>query len=131
MTLRCISSERARHAVCRWFYCPGAEEEARRLSGAGPQGRKSLARARRARISRMRGRGREARQADIVSAERENEAAGDRGVSWIVYKSRKHRDRVNAKVMIDSRLAGMLDVMKLPFDGKRMIYGGFEMMLKF
>jgi uncharacterized protein YbaA (DUF1428 family) len=51
--------------------------------------------------------------------------------SWIVYKSRKHRDRVNAKVMKDPRLAGMMDVKKLPFDGKRMIYGGFEMILKF
>jgi uncharacterized protein YbaA (DUF1428 family) len=51
--------------------------------------------------------------------------------SWIVYKSRKHRDRVNAKVMKDPRLADMMDVKKLPFDGKRMIYGGFEMILKF
>ena len=51
--------------------------------------------------------------------------------SWIVYKSRKHRDRVNAKVMKDPRLADMMDFKKLPFDGKRMIYGGFEMILKF
>jgi uncharacterized protein YbaA (DUF1428 family) len=51
--------------------------------------------------------------------------------SWIVYKSRKHRDRVNARVMKDPRLAGMMDIKKLPFDGKRMIYGGFEMILKF
>ena len=45
--------------------------------------------------------------------------------SWIVYKSRKHRDQVNAKVMKDPRLAGMPPD-KMPFDGKRMIYGGFE-----
>jgi uncharacterized protein YbaA (DUF1428 family) len=51
--------------------------------------------------------------------------------SWIVYKSRAHRDRVNAKVMKDPRLAGMMDIKTLPFDGKRMIYGGFEMILKF
>jgi uncharacterized protein YbaA (DUF1428 family) len=45
--------------------------------------------------------------------------------SWIVFKSRKHRDRVNAKVMKDPRIAGMgPDAM--PFDAKRMIYGGFE-----
>ena len=44
--------------------------------------------------------------------------------SWIVYKSRKHRDAVNAKVMADPRLAGM-DPKSMPFDGKRMIYGGF------
>jgi len=51
--------------------------------------------------------------------------------SWIVYKSRTHRDRVNAKVMKDPRLAGMMDTKTLPFDGKRMIYGGFETLLKF
>jgi uncharacterized protein YbaA (DUF1428 family) len=51
--------------------------------------------------------------------------------SWIVYKSRAHRDRVNAKVMKDPRLAGMMDTKTLPFDGKRMIYGGFETLLKF
>jgi uncharacterized protein YbaA (DUF1428 family) len=51
--------------------------------------------------------------------------------SWIVYKSRAHRDRVNAKVMKDPRLSGMMDIKTLPFDGKRMIYGGFEMILKF
>jgi uncharacterized protein YbaA (DUF1428 family) len=44
--------------------------------------------------------------------------------SYIVYKSRKHRDRVNAKVMKDPRLQGM-DPSQMPFDGKRMIYGGF------
>ena len=45
--------------------------------------------------------------------------------SWIVYKSRKHRDQVNAKVMKDPRLAGM-GPDKMPFDAKRMIYGGFQ-----
>ena len=46
--------------------------------------------------------------------------------SYIVYKSRKHRDRVNAKVMKDSRIAGMMDMKNMPFDGKRMIFGGFK-----
>jgi uncharacterized protein YbaA (DUF1428 family) len=46
--------------------------------------------------------------------------------SWIVYKSRKHRDAVNAKVMTDPRLAAMMNPKKMPFDGKRMIYGGFK-----
>jgi uncharacterized protein YbaA (DUF1428 family) len=46
--------------------------------------------------------------------------------SWIVYKSREHRDRVNAKVMKDPRLAKMMNPKTLPFDGKRMIYGGFK-----
>jgi uncharacterized protein YbaA (DUF1428 family) len=46
--------------------------------------------------------------------------------SWIVFKSRKHRDQVNARVMKDPRLAGSMDPSKMPFDGKRMVYGGFE-----
>ena len=46
--------------------------------------------------------------------------------SWIVYKSRIHRDRVNAKVMKDPRLASMCDPNNMPFDPKRMHYGGFE-----
>jgi len=50
--------------------------------------------------------------------------------SWIEYKSRAHRDRVVAKVMKDPRLANMMDPKKLPFDGKRMIYGGFKLIVK-
>ena len=46
--------------------------------------------------------------------------------SWITYKSRAQRDRVNAKVMADKRLADMMNPKSLPFDAKRMIYGGFE-----
>ena len=46
--------------------------------------------------------------------------------SWIVYKSRAHRDRVNAKVMKDPRIVPSMDPKALPFDGKRMIYGGFK-----
>jgi uncharacterized protein YbaA (DUF1428 family) len=46
--------------------------------------------------------------------------------SWITYKSRKHRDKVNAKVMKDPRLANMMDPKAMPFDAKRMIYGGFD-----
>jgi uncharacterized protein YbaA (DUF1428 family) len=46
--------------------------------------------------------------------------------SWITYKSRAQRDRVSAKVMADKRLADMMNPKSLPFDGKRMIYGGFE-----
>ena len=46
--------------------------------------------------------------------------------AWISYKSRAHRDRVNAKVMKDKRLEAMMDPKGMPFDGKRMIYGGFK-----
>lgn len=46
--------------------------------------------------------------------------------SYIVYQNRKHRDRVVAKVMKDKRLASMMDPKSMPFDGRRMIYGGFK-----
>jgi uncharacterized protein YbaA (DUF1428 family) len=49
--------------------------------------------------------------------------------SWIVFKSRVHRDRVNAKVMKDPRLAKMMDPKAMPFDGKRMIWGGFKVLV--
>ena len=50
--------------------------------------------------------------------------------SWIVYKSRAERDRINAKVMKDPRLAAMMDPKSLPFDGKRMFMGGFKTMIE-
>ena len=50
--------------------------------------------------------------------------------SWIVYKSRRDRDRIMAKVMQDPRLAHMMDPKKLPFDGKRMFWGGFKAMVE-
>jgi uncharacterized protein YbaA (DUF1428 family) len=50
--------------------------------------------------------------------------------SWIVFKSRAHRDRVNAKVMKDPRLAPMVDPKAMPFDFKRMVYGGFKIMVE-
>ena len=46
--------------------------------------------------------------------------------SWIVYRSRKHRDSVNAKVMKDPRLGAMGTAQEMPFDAKRMIFGGFK-----
>ena len=49
--------------------------------------------------------------------------------SYIVYKSRADRDRVLAKVMKDKRLAAMMDPKSMPFDGKRMIYGGFKVLV--
>ncbi len=45
-------------------------------------------------------------------------------LSWIVYKSRKQRDKINAQVMKDPRL--QMDMQNAPFDAKRMIYGGFK-----
>jgi uncharacterized protein YbaA (DUF1428 family) len=49
--------------------------------------------------------------------------------SWIVFKSRVHRDRVNARVMKDPRLSSMMDPKAMPFDTKRMIYGGFNVVV--
>jgi uncharacterized protein YbaA (DUF1428 family) len=49
--------------------------------------------------------------------------------SWIMYKSRSHRDRVNARVMKDPRLAKMIDPKAMPFDCKRMLYGGFKVLV--
>jgi uncharacterized protein YbaA (DUF1428 family) len=47
--------------------------------------------------------------------------------SYVTYKSRSHRDRVMKKVMSDKRLEAMMnDPKKMPFDGKRMIWGGFK-----
>jgi uncharacterized protein YbaA (DUF1428 family) len=48
--------------------------------------------------------------------------------SWIVYPSRAERDAILAKVMADPRLKGEME--NMPFDGKRMIYGGFEAFLE-
>ena len=48
--------------------------------------------------------------------------------SWIAYTSREQRDAVNAKVMADPRLKS--EMSNMPFDGKRMIYGGFQMFLE-
>jgi uncharacterized protein YbaA (DUF1428 family) len=51
--------------------------------------------------------------------------------SFIIYKSRKDRDRINAKVMKDPRLADMMDPKAMPFDGKRMFWGGFKTLVAY
>ena len=51
--------------------------------------------------------------------------------SWITYTSRKQRDSVNAKVMADPRLNAMMDPKAMPFDGKRMFWGGFKSIVEF
>jgi uncharacterized protein YbaA (DUF1428 family) len=49
--------------------------------------------------------------------------------AYIVFKSRAHRDRVNAKVMKDPQLAAGMEGMPMPFDMKRMVYGGFKVLV--
>lgn len=63
---------------------------------------------------------------DLTSFPRAVQATDDEIVffSWISYRDRAHRDAVNAKVMADARVKGDPD--NMPFDGKRMIFGGFE-----
>jgi uncharacterized protein YbaA (DUF1428 family) len=49
--------------------------------------------------------------------------------AWIVYESREQRDRVNQQVMKDPRMTGM-DPKAMPFDGKRMFWGGFKVLVQ-
>ena len=49
--------------------------------------------------------------------------------SWIVFKSRAQRDRINAKVMKDPRLAEMMSSKDMPFDASRMFWGGFKVIV--
>jgi len=49
--------------------------------------------------------------------------------SYIVYKNRKHRDRVNAKAMKDKRLTSMMDPKNMPFDARRFFWGGFKVVV--
>ncbi|NWH08393.1 MAG: DUF1428 domain-containing protein [Alphaproteobacteria bacterium] len=51
-------------------------------------------------------------------------------LSWIVYKSRAHRDKVNKKVMADPRLQKVMTPANSPFDVKRLIFGGFKTFVK-
>ena len=50
-------------------------------------------------------------------------------LAWIVYRSRAHRDRVNAKVMKDPRMLAMMSDKKMPFDWRRCAYGGFKVIV--
>lgn len=63
---------------------------------------------------------------ELTSFPRAVQAKDDETVifSWITYESREKRDEINAKVMADERLKGSME--NAPFDGKRMIYGGFK-----
>lgn len=49
--------------------------------------------------------------------------------AWVIYESRAKRDAVNEQVMKDPRMAENMKPENLPFDGKRLIYGGFEMVV--
>jgi uncharacterized protein YbaA (DUF1428 family) len=65
----------------------------------------------------------------IVPGPGETKARQNVVFSWIVYKSRAHRDRVNGKVRKDPQIARIMKGKKMPFDPKRMAYGGFKVMV--
>lgn len=67
---------------------------------------------------------------EVTSFPRAVQATEDEIVifSWITYKDRASRDEINAKVMTDERFKGYMD--NMPFDGKRMIFGGFQAFLE-
>ena len=118
--------------LCRWIRRAGAEEEGldayrRMASKAGKIWREHGALEFRECVADDV----KSRQVDVVSAQRQAQAERDGGVLLDnVYKSRAHRDRVNAKVMKDKRLGAMMDGKRMPFDGKRMIYGGFKVLVE-
>jgi len=78
----------------------------------------------------MRRRRREARQIYVVPQSVKLKPGETVIFSWIVFKSRAHRDSVNSKVMKDPRLADMMNPKALPFDGKRMFWGGFKILVE-
>lgn len=49
--------------------------------------------------------------------------------SWIMFKSRAHRDGINRKIMKDPRLTDMMTAKNMPFDMRRMLYGGFKTLI--
>ena len=51
-------------------------------------------------------------------------------VGWLTYKSREHRDLVNAAVMKEPEIEKMMDPKTMPFDGKRMFMGGFDVLIQ-
>ena len=106
-----------------------SKEEPGSLSPNGIRSRQGLAETWRARVSRMRRRRFKNDQSEIVPGRGETKTCETVVFSWIVYKSRAHRDKVNDKAMKDPRLAGTMKTKKMPFDSKRMAYGGCKVMV--
>jgi uncharacterized protein YbaA (DUF1428 family) len=111
------------------YVLPRSAKKPRRLSPHGAGSRQGLAKIWRARVSRMRG-GRSQNGEDKFFPEYgETQARRDGDVLMDRFRSRADRDRVNAKVMKDPRLAKMMDMKAMPFDSKRMAYGGFKVLV--
>ena len=122
--------EEVSHALCRWIYRARSEEEAAGLPPHGEEGGKGLAGARRSDYREWVAD--DVKMGKRTSFPRSVKLKPDETVvfAWIVYTSRAQRDRVNAKVMKDPRLAKMMNLKKMPFDAKRMIWGGFKPLVK-
>src|SRR3954452_22497732 len=116
--------------LCRWIHHSAPDQESQGLPPHCAEVRQSLARSRRSRFSRMRRRRCQSRKMDVIPAQRQAQAGETVVWSYIVYKSRSHRDRVNAKVMKDPRMTSIMNPKALPFDGKRMIFGGFKVLVE-
>src|SRR5262245_49222560 len=110
----------------RWFRLARPEEQAAGLPPPRAESGEDLARARRSRVLGVRRRRHQAGKQTSFPLSVKLKPGEVVMFSWIVYKSRADRDRVNAKVMKDPRLADMMDPKAIPFDVKRMVYGGFK-----
>jgi Protein of unknown function (DUF1428) len=123
--LNAINHQGEDHALRRRFRSARSEKESGGLSPHGAACGESLARAWRHRVHRMRRGRRTGRQDHLFPSGGKLKPDEVVVFSWIVYKSRAQRDRVNKKAMADLRIADM-NPKSMPFDGKRMFWGGFK-----
>src|SRR4026208_115462 len=114
------------HGVRRRIRSPSAEEECVGVSAHGAQGRQGVARARRAQLRRD-GRGRRADwEGHVIPAQREAEAERERRVLVHHVQVAQGSCPGQRKAMKGPRPTSMMNPKSMPFDGKRMIYGGFK-----
>ena len=77
-------------------------------------------------LLRLDQRRRSARQGHVVSQAVQLKDGEVIALAWVVYRNKEERDRINKVVMEDPKLKESMDPSKMPFDGKRMFWGGFE-----
>ena len=113
------------HALCRWLCNSGPQGQDRSLQGAREKAGEIWKEY--GALAFVECIGDDVPVGEVTSFPRAVQAKEDEVVvfSWIVYRDRAERDAIDAKVMADPRLKG-----DMPFDGKRLIFGGFEMWLQ-
>jgi uncharacterized protein YbaA (DUF1428 family) len=122
--------EETGHGLCRWISVVGASQEAGRLSPHVRQGGQGVEGVRALEYRECVGDDMQQPKWGIPFQKRVKPKKGEVIVfSWIVYKSRAHRDRIVPKIMQDKRLATQTDPKTMPFDMKRMSYGGFKVLV--